>query len=88
MEVAGGAGGRVGRSAHTPDRQPGCSQPNPARQGSSALPARCPWLTALLVGCAQVHEQLKGLVHHPVGPRRGAVHLVHHHHNLRGPRHG
>lgn len=42
VEVAGAAGGWAGRSAHTPDRQPGCSQPNPARQGSSALPARCP----------------------------------------------
>ena len=39
-------------------------------------------LTALLVAGAQVAHKLKGLVNHPVGPRRGAIHLVHHDHHL------
>lgn len=46
--------------------------------------ARQGHLTALLVRGAEVQEQLKGLVDHPVAARRGAVHLVDHHHHLQG----
>lgn len=41
-----------------------------------------PWLTALLIVGAQVDEEVKGGLHHPVGARRGAVHLVHDHQHL------
>ena len=69
------------RGAPRPRRSPAPApyHPLPCKGPNNTASAR---LTALLVGGPQVHEQLEGLVNHPVAAGGGAVHLVHHNHHL------
>ena len=60
-----------------------------------AVDERCPAIETagvnhrkvqLLFGCAEFVEQLKRLVHNPIGTRTWAVHFVHHHDDLHAER--